>query len=108
MTSFFLQALAEVGTPSVLGLIVIGVLFGIVGGSIPGFTVTMAILVVFPFTFAMDPVSGVSLMVGVFVGGYSGGIVSGVMLGIPGGIARPVNQTATRFQCRLPDLIRAS
>ena len=84
MTNFFLQALAEVGTPSVLGLIVIGVLFGIVGGSIPGFTVTMAILVVFPFTFAMDPVSGVSLMVGVFVGGYSGGIVSGVMLGIPG------------------------
>lgn len=84
MTNFFLQALAEVGTPSVLGLIAIGVLFGIVGGSIPGFTVTMAILVVFPFTFAMDPVSGVSLMVGVFVGGYSGGIVSGVMLGIPG------------------------
>ncbi|BBI60074.1 hypothetical protein HSBAA_13800 [Vreelandella sulfidaeris] len=68
MTNFFLQALAEVGTPSVLGLIVIGVLFGIIGGSIPGFTVTMAILVVFPFTFAMDPVSGVSLMVGVFVG----------------------------------------
>ena len=76
--------MAEVGTPSVLGLIVIGVLFGIIGGSIPGFTVTMAILVVFPFTFAMDPVSGVSLMVGVFLGGYSGGIVSGVMLGIPG------------------------
>lgn len=84
MSNFFLQALAEVGTPSVLGLIILGVLFGIVGGSIPGFTVTMAILVVFPFTFAMDPVSGVSLMVGVFVGGYSGGIVSGVMLGIPG------------------------
>lgn len=84
MTNFFLQALAEVGTPSVLGLIVIGVLFGIIGGSIPGITVTMAILVVFPFTFTMDPVSGVSLMVGVFVGGYSGGIVAGVMLGIPG------------------------
>ncbi|WP_422102545.1 tripartite tricarboxylate transporter permease [Vreelandella sp.] len=84
MTNFFLQALSEVGSPSVMGLIILGVLFGIVGGSIPGFTVTMAILVVFPFTFAMDPVSGVSLMVGVFVGGYSGGIVSGVMLGIPG------------------------
>ncbi|KAE8439840.1 tripartite tricarboxylate transporter permease [Vreelandella piezotolerans] len=84
MTHFFLQALSEVGSISVLGLIILGVLFGIVGGSIPGFTVTMAILVVFPFTFAMDPVSGVSLMVGVFVGGYSGGIVSGVMLGIPG------------------------
>ncbi|TDB03213.1 tripartite tricarboxylate transporter permease [Halomonas marinisediminis] len=84
MADFFLQALSEVGSPSVMGLIAIGVLFGIIGGSIPGFTVTMAILVVFPFTFAMDPISGVSLMVGVFVGGYSGGIVSGVMLGIPG------------------------
>lgn len=84
MTNFFLQALSEVGSFSVMGLIILGVLFGIIGGSIPGFTVTMAILVVFPFTFAMDPVSGVSLMVGVFVGGYSGGIVSGVMLGIPG------------------------
>jgi putative tricarboxylic transport membrane protein len=84
MADFFLQALGQVGNPLVLALIVIGVLFGIIGGCIPGFTVTMAILVVFPFTFAMDPVSGVSLMVGVFVGGYSGGLVSGVMLGIPG------------------------
>ena len=84
MADFFLQALGQVTSPAVLLLILIGVLFGIIGGSIPGFTVTMAILVVFPFTFAMDPVSGVSLMVGVFVGGYSGGIVSGVMLGIPG------------------------
>ncbi|MGJ7458357.1 tripartite tricarboxylate transporter permease [Halomonas sp. RA08-2] len=84
MADFFLQALGQVSSPSVLLLILAGVLFGIIGGSIPGFTVTMAILVVFPFTFAMDPVSGVSLMVGVFVGGYSGGIVSGVMLGIPG------------------------
>ncbi|GGY07340.1 C4-dicarboxylate ABC transporter permease [Litchfieldella qijiaojingensis] len=84
MADFFLQALNQVGNPAVLALITIGVMFGIVGGSIPGFTVTMAILVVFPFTFAMDPVSGVALMIGVFVGGYSGGIVSGVMLGIPG------------------------
>jgi putative tricarboxylic transport membrane protein len=84
MPEFFVEALGHVTSPGVLLLIVIGVLLGIVGGSIPGFTVTMAILVVFPFTFAMEPVSGVSLMVGVFVGGYSGGIVSGVMLGIPG------------------------
>ncbi len=84
MGESFLQALTEVGDLYTLSLILAGVLFGIVGGSIPGFTVTMAILVVFPFTFAMDPVSGIALMVGVFVGGYSGGIVSGVMLGIPG------------------------
>lgn len=84
MPTFFIEALGQVMSLPVLGLIAVGVVIGIVGGAIPGFTVTMAILVVFPFTFAMDPVAGVSLMVGVFVGGYSGGIISGVMLGIPG------------------------
>jgi len=84
MSDFFLQALGEVCDVYTLAMIVAGVLFGIIGGSIPGFTVTMAILVVFPFTFSMDPISGISLMIGVFVGGYSGGIISGVMLGIPG------------------------
>ncbi|GAA3543307.1 tripartite tricarboxylate transporter permease [Zobellella aerophila] len=84
MGESLLQALTQVGDLYTLSLIFAGVLFGIIGGSIPGFTVTMAILVVFPFTFSMDPVSGIALMVGVFVGGYSGGIVSGVMLGIPG------------------------
>jgi putative tricarboxylic transport membrane protein len=81
---FLVEAFAEVMAPAVLGLITVGVLLGIVGGAIPGFTVTMAILVVFPFTFAMEPVAGVALMIGVFVGGYSGGLVSGIMLGIPG------------------------
>jgi putative tricarboxylic transport membrane protein len=84
MPDFLLQAAGQVLSFHVLGLIVIGTLLGIVGGAIPGFTVTMAILVVFPFTFTIDPVAGVALMTSVFVGGYSGGLISGVMLGIPG------------------------
>lgn len=84
MDHFFIQALVEILDFRTISLIIIGTLFGIIGGSIPGFTITMAILVVFPFTFAMDPVNGLALMIGVFVGGYSGGLVSGIMLGIPG------------------------
>jgi len=84
MPDFFIEALQQVMSPTVFMFMVIGVLFGIIAGAIPGFTVTMAIVVVFPFTFAMDPITGVTLMVAVFVGGYSGGLVSGVMLGIPG------------------------
>lgn len=84
MDHFFIQALVEILDFRTISLIIIGTLFGIIGGSIPGFTITMAILVVFPFTFTMDPVNGLALMIGVFVGGYSGGLVSGIMLGIPG------------------------
>jgi len=74
MENFFIQALAEVVSWDVLLLIAIGVFFGIVAGAIPGFTVTMAIVLSFPFTFAMEPVSGVALMIGIFVGGFSQGI----------------------------------
>jgi putative tricarboxylic transport membrane protein len=84
MSGFFIQAVGEVMNLFTLMIITIGVIFGIIAGSIPGFTITMAILVTFPFTFAMDPINGLALMIGVFVGGYSGGLVSGVMLGIPG------------------------
>jgi putative tricarboxylic transport membrane protein len=84
MVDFFIQSLVEVSDFHTLLLITIGVLFGIIGGSIPGFTITMAILVAFPFTFAMHPIDAIALMTAILVGGYSGGIVSGVMLGIPG------------------------
>lgn len=84
MPEFLVQAAGQVMSLNVFGLILIGTLLGIIGGAIPGFTVTMAILVVFPFTFTIDPVAGVALMTAVFVGGYSGGLISGIMLGIPG------------------------
>lgn len=84
MFDSLILSITAVGDIYTLTLILAGVIFGIIGGSIPGFTITMAILVVFPFTFAMDPIDAIALMTAVLVGGYSGGIVSGVMLGIPG------------------------
>lgn len=67
-----------------LALMLVGVLFGIIAGAIPGFTVTMAVVLTLPFTFGMPPVSGLSTMLGVYVGGLSGGLLSGMLMGIPG------------------------
>jgi len=67
-----------------LTLMLIGVLFGIIAGAIPGFTVTMAVVLTLPFTFGMPPVSGLATMLGVYVGGLSGGLISGMLMGIPG------------------------
>ncbi len=68
----------------VLALIMVGVLCGIVAGAIPGFTVTMAVVLTLPFTFGMPPVEGLATMLGVYVGGLSGGLISGMLMGIPG------------------------
>ncbi|MDH3594340.1 MAG: tripartite tricarboxylate transporter permease, partial [Rhodospirillales bacterium] len=79
-----LGAFVQVFQFKLLALITVGTLAGIVAGAIPGFTITMAIVLTLPFTFGMSPVEGLSTMLGVFVGGFSGGLISGTLLGIPG------------------------
>ncbi|MEE9299779.1 MAG: tripartite tricarboxylate transporter permease, partial [Alphaproteobacteria bacterium] len=63
---------------------VIGVAAGLIAGAIPGFTITMAVVLTLPFTFGMPAVQGLATMIGVFVGGLSGGLMSGILIGIPG------------------------
>ena len=62
----------------------LGTLAGVVGGALPGVTITMTIIVVLPFTFGLDPLQGLATMTGVYVGGSAGGLVTAVLLGIPG------------------------
>jgi len=78
------QAFDLIFQVKLIALITVGTLAGIVAGAIPGFTITMAIVLTLPFTFGMSPVEGLSTMLGVFVGGFSGGLISGTLLGIPG------------------------
>jgi putative tricarboxylic transport membrane protein len=62
----------------------IGTLIGVVGGSLPGITNTMTVIMVLPFTFGMEPLQGLAAMIGVYVGGESGGLIASTLLGIPG------------------------
>src|SRR2546427_8943092 len=71
----------------------LGTLAGVVGGALPGVTITMTIIVVLPFTFGLDPLQGLAAMTGVYVGGSAGGLVTAVLLGLPGTPAA----IATRF-----------
>lgn len=62
----------------------IGTLAGVVGGALPGVTITMTIILVLPFTFGLDPLQGLAAMTGVYVGGSAGGLITACLLGIPG------------------------
>jgi len=77
-------AVAVVCEPVTLMLMIVGVGAGLIAGAIPGFTIAMAIVLTLPFTYGMDPVRGLAIMVSVFVGGLSGGLMAGVLTGIPG------------------------
>ncbi|MEM9045322.1 MAG: tripartite tricarboxylate transporter permease [Pseudomonadota bacterium] len=77
-------AFAEVGNLWTLMLMIIGVSTGLLAGSIPGFTIAMAVVLTLPFTFSMPPAQGLATMISVLVGGLSGGLMSGILTGIPG------------------------
>lgn len=70
--------------PNCLILILAGVLTGIIFGSIPGLSASMAMILFLPMSFGMEPMNGISLLVGLYMGGISGGLISAILLKIPG------------------------
>lgn len=80
----FLIGATQIFTLSTLVYMFAGSIAGIVAAAIPGFTVTMAIVLTLPLTFAMEPLQGIAVMLSVYVGGYTGGLISAALLGIPG------------------------
>jgi putative tricarboxylic transport membrane protein len=75
--------------PSVLGwanlaAVIVGVLAGICVGALPGLSATMAISVLIPFTFGLDPLVALGMMAGIYNGAMYGGAIPAVLLRIPG------------------------
>ena len=84
MYSDLLQALPAVVGFSNVAAVVIGVLAGIVVGAMPGLSATMAISVLVPFTFGLEPLVALGLMAGIYNGAMYGGAIPAVLLRIPG------------------------
>jgi len=64
--------------------IVMGVFMGILVGSLPGLTSTMGVTLLLPFTFAMEPIPGISALVALYCGSQYGGSIPGILLNTPG------------------------
>jgi putative tricarboxylic transport membrane protein len=80
----FAAALSAVSDPMTLLAILAGSVIGIIFGSIPGLTYSMALALVLPLTFGIDTAPAVGMLLGTYIGGMTGGSVSAILLGIPG------------------------
>ncbi|MDW2799278.1 tripartite tricarboxylate transporter permease [Clostridium boliviensis] len=78
------SAYARIFTPSSLMLMAAGVTVGIIFGSIPGLSASMAVALFLPLTFSMSPSMGMNMLVAVYIGGISGGLISAILLNMPG------------------------
>lgn len=84
MYADLLHALPNVFAFSNFAAVIIGVIAGIVVGAMPGLSATMAISVLVPFTFGLEPLVALGLMAGIYNGAMYGGAIPAVLLRIPG------------------------
>ncbi|MBR3171799.1 MAG: tripartite tricarboxylate transporter permease, partial [Lachnospiraceae bacterium] len=79
-----LGGFASIASLETLLLMLVGTFGGLIIGALPGLSAFTALAIMLPFTFGMNPISGLCFLVSVYVGGSSGGLISAVLLGIPG------------------------
>ena len=84
MSTAAFEGLISVLDPMTIFLCFLGVVIGIVFGSIPGLTSTMAVALCLPLTYGMSPLNGIAMLIALYVGGTSGGLISAILLKIPG------------------------
>ena len=79
-----MESLIAALSPFNLTLALCGVLAGTVIGALPGLSATMAVAVLVPFTFTMDPASGLIALGAVYTGAIYGGAYSAILVNTPG------------------------
>jgi putative tricarboxylic transport membrane protein len=71
-------------TPLNLLLALVGVMLGTIVGALPGLSATMAVAVLVPFTFTMDPAAGLIALGAIYTGAIYGGAFAAILVNTPG------------------------
>lgn len=80
---FLLDFLLQI-SPQVFLYLVLGIIFGIFVGALPGFSATMATAILVPFTYYLDPLCGLSMIIGSACTSIFAGDIPAVYMRIPG------------------------
>jgi len=84
MIEFLADAFALALAPEVIFFACLGIFVGITVGAIPGLSGDMAIAVLLPFVFVLEPAAALGLLVGIYKGSMFGGSISAITFGVPG------------------------
>lgn len=64
--------------------ILLGTFVGLLIGALPGLGATVAIVILLPFTYGMEPLASILMLVAAYQAAEYGGSISSIILGIPG------------------------
>lgn len=77
-------ALDALVSPVLLAAAFGGCLWGIIGGALPGISASITMALLLPFTYGMDPVTGIVLLASTYVGAEYGGSIPAILINTPG------------------------
>lgn len=63
---------------------VAGLVWGILGGALPGISASITMALVLPFTYTMDPAQAIALLACVYIGAEYGGSIPAILIRTPG------------------------
>ncbi|AHD08851.1 tripartite tricarboxylate transporter permease [Phaeobacter gallaeciensis] len=81
---FYINALAGVLTFGPIAAMVGATILGVFIGALPGLNPVMAIALLLPLTYSMDPLVALGMVAGIYNGSMYGGAIPSILLRIPG------------------------
>jgi TctA family transporter len=102
-----LAALASLADPSLLLMLVVGVVAGLVIGLVPGLGGTGAVAILLPVTFGMEAPQALALLIGALAVVHTSDTVAAVLLGAPGSASASVTMLDGYAMARNGEAARA-
>ncbi|WP_376877958.1 tripartite tricarboxylate transporter permease [Albirhodobacter sp. R86504] len=84
MIEYFTQGFAMAMRLDTMAMMCVGLFSGMLVGALPGFTTLMAMAILLPVSFFLDPVVGIPFLLGIYKGGIFGGSVPAILISMPG------------------------
>ncbi|MDE0032240.1 MAG: tripartite tricarboxylate transporter permease [Deltaproteobacteria bacterium] len=87
MLEAFVQGLVLIFQWPAIGFLLLGILIGLWLGAVPGLGPIIGLVLLLPFTFDMEPVPAIALLLGMFTVTSTADTIASVLLGVPGTVA---------------------
>lgn len=88
----FLLGLEQIGHWQILMALLLGAVAGITVGATPGLEPAGAMAILLPFSLHLEPLAGITLLLGCYGGAWYGGAIPAILIRVPG---TPVNVLTT-------------
>lgn len=78
------RSLTLLVTTPLVPVAIIGLIWGIIGGALPGISASITMALILPLTYTLDPMSAIVLLASTYIGAEYGGSIPAILIRTPG------------------------